>query len=97
MHGGKEYLLDHLTHQEGKLFLWMMKEYLAAASWTDFQESTAKPILEAALKVQKLKRREDDKKFKWEDYLLYGIRSDLLRNVGIKSGELKGELSDMLI
>lgn len=97
LHDGKEYKLDHLKPKEGKLFLWMMEEYLSAPSWADFQKRTAKPIVEAALKVQEAKRREGDEKFKWEDYLLYNIRSDLLRNVGIRTGELKGELSDMII
>ena len=96
-HSGKEYQLDNLTYQEGKLFLWMMKEYLAATSWADYQERTAKPVIETAMKNQQTKRKKDDHQFEWEDYLLYKIRFDLLRNVGLRTGELRGELSQMLI
>lgn len=97
LHDHTRYSLDQLTHQEAKLFFWMTQEYKTAASWAAFQERTAKPIVEAALKVQEEKRKEGDEKFKWENYLLYRIRFDLLRNVGIRTGELNGELSDMLI
>ncbi len=97
LHDQTRYSLNQLTHQEAKLFFWMTREYKTAASWEDFQERTARPVVEAALKVQEEKRKEGDEKFKWEDYLLYRIRFDLLRNVGIRTGELKGELSDMII
>ena len=97
LHDKTRYDLDHLTHEEGKLFKWMVQEYQAAASWADFQEHTAKPVVEAAIKVQKAKRREGDETFSWENYLLYLIRADLLRNVGIRTGELKGELSEMIM
>ena len=97
MHAGMEYQLDNLTYQEGTLFLWMEKEYLAATSWADFQERTAKPVVEAAMKNQQAKRTKKDLQFRWEDYLLYQIRFDLLRNAGIRTGELKGELSGMIM
>ena len=92
-----KYDLNRLSVEEGKLFLWMMNQYEKAISWTDFQERTAKIVVEAAIKAQESKRRDGDNHFRWENYLLYRIRSDLLRNIGIRTGELKGELSDMLI
>lgn len=97
LHDKSQYNLDHLTIEEGKLFFWIMQEYKTAGSWKEFQERTAKPVKEMAMKVQEVKRKVGDQKFKWEDYLLYKIRFDLLGNVGIRTGELKGELSDMII
>lgn len=47
-----QYNLDHLTVEEGKIFLWMMQEYKTAKSWKDFQEHTAKPVVEAAIKIE---------------------------------------------
>ena len=97
LHDNTKYDLKCLSHQEGKLFLWMMEQYEKAISWADFQERTAKPVRDAVLKVQEAKRQEGDTNFRWENYLLYRIRFDMLRNVGIRTGELKGELSDMLM
>ncbi len=97
LHDKTQYNLNQLSYKEAKLFQWMMKEYQTATSWADFQESTAKLIAEAAGKAEEDKRREGDVTFKWENYLLYRIRCDMLKNVGIRSGELKGELSDMIL
>ncbi|MDP3698541.1 MAG: hypothetical protein Q8R47_03060 [Nanoarchaeota archaeon] len=96
LHDKTQYSLNQLSYKEAKLFKWMMAEYQAAASWADFQERTAKPIVEAAGKAEEQKRKEGKEEFKWEYHSLYRIRFDLLRNVGIRTGELRGELSDML-
>lgn len=97
LHDKTRYNLDLLSYEEVKLFKWMMKEYQAATSWAEFQERTAKRVVETAVKIQKSKRRKGDEKFTWENYSLYRIRFDMLRNVGIRTDELKGELSDMII
>ena len=97
LHDKTQYSLNSLSHEEAKLFKGMMKEYNSAKSWADFQERTAKPIVEAAGKAEWDKRREGNNNFTWENYFLYRIRADLLRNVGIRTGELPGELSDMII
>ena len=97
LHDQTKYGLNQLNYEEGKLFKWMIQEYQAAVSWADFQERTAKPVVEAAVKAEQAKRREGNITFRWEYYFLYRIRFDLLRNVGIRSGELPGEISDMLI
>lgn len=87
-HEGKVYNLAQMTPTETQVFNWMMEAYKIAASWEQFQKWTAKKVVEAARRFGKER---------WEEYYLYKIRSDLLRNVGIRSGELKGELSDMVI
>ncbi|MBU0470325.1 MAG: hypothetical protein KKA62_06215 [Nanoarchaeota archaeon] len=92
---GKEYDLCSLTPTECKLFNWLREEYINADSWKDFQDRTARPIVEAAMKAAET--RTGEKQFQWENYFLYKIRYDLLRNVGVRTGELKGELSDMII
>jgi len=97
LHDKTQYSLNRVSYEEGKLFKWMMAEYKAAISWADFQERTAKTIVEAAGKVEDVKRRAGDLSFRWEWYFLYRIRSDLLRNVGIRTDELPGELSEMII
>ncbi|GEM_PF-3633974 len=97
LHDKTQYSLNKISYKEGKLFKWMMDEYRAATSWADFQERTAQTIVAAAGRAEEEKRREGDLSFRWEWYLLYRIRSDLLRNVGIRTGELPGELSEMII
>ncbi len=95
-HQGLELDLDYLTMEEGKLFFWLMQEYQTANSWHDFQERTAATIKETVMKA-KQRSDEDGFKVRWEEHPLYQVRYDLLRNVGIRTGELRGELSQMLI
>ncbi len=93
-HQGIELDLDYLTMEEGKLFFWLMEEYQTVNSWSDFQERTATTIKEAVMKT-KQKMDEDGFKTRWEEHPLYQVRYDLLRNVGIRTRELRGELSQM--
>lgn len=87
-HEGETYNLAQMTPQETQMFYWMMEAYKTAASWEQFQKWTAKKVVDAARRFGKEC---------WEEYYLYKIRFDLLRNVGIRTGELKGELSDIII
>lgn len=88
--------LDHLTLEEGRLFFWLMEEYQTADSWQGFQERTATTIKEVVMNA-KQRLDEDGFKVRWEEHPLYQVRYDLLRNVGIRSGELRGDLSQMLL
>ena len=93
---GGNFNLEELDHDHQKHFLWLMQEYEAATSWKDFQERTAAATVQLCLKHQeKLAKKEI--KWNWEEAKIYQIRFDMLRNVGIRTGELKGELSDMII
>lgn len=87
-HEGKVYNLAQMTPQETQMFHWMLEAYRTANSWEQFQKRTAKKIIDATRRFGKEQ---------WEEYYLYKIRFDLLRNAGIKNGELKGELSDMVM
>lgn len=90
-HDGSEYNLVNLDHGESKLFRELMAAYESATSWKEFQDLTAKKTLEFT------RERMKKSSLPWENYYIYKIRFDMLRNVGIRMGELKGELSDMLI
>ncbi|MEK6939222.1 MAG: hypothetical protein AABX31_00695, partial [Nanoarchaeota archaeon] len=68
LHDKTKYGLNNLSYEEAKLFKWMMQEYQTATSWADFQERTAKKVLDASLKIQESKRREGDNNFRWENY-----------------------------
>ncbi|MEK6899568.1 MAG: hypothetical protein AABX05_00435 [Nanoarchaeota archaeon] len=92
----KEYDLDALTHEEGEMFLWLMHEYQTTSSWKEFQERTADPIKDFAMKMQRIMEK-NGQSLHWEDETVYIVRADLLRNVGIRNGELKGDLSDMIL
>lgn len=91
---GKEFTL-RLDSKEKQLFQFMWKAYENATSWLQFQELTAETVKNFARHISRDSR--DKELFKWEGYQLYQIRADLLRNVGVKTGELKGELSDMFV
>jgi len=95
-HEGREFDLNGFTYEEAKTFLWLRKEYENATSWKDFQERTAKRVVEV---VSEAADRWKKKGYhvSWESHCLYQVRFDMLRNVGIRTGELKGELSDMII
>lgn len=95
-HQGIELDLDHLTIEEGKLFFWLMKEYKITNSWCEFQERTATKVKEMVMKKEQ-KLDEDGFIVKWEDHPVYQVRYDLLRNVGIRTKELRGELSQMIV
>ena len=95
-HQGIELDLDHLTIEEGRLFFWLMEEYKTANSWHEFQERTATKVKETVMKKEQ-KLDEDGFKVRWEDHPLYQVRYDLLRNVGVRTRELCGELSQMLL
>lgn len=92
---GKEFDLNVFTYEEAKMFLWLRKEYDHATSWKDFQERTTTTVKELACKTADRWIRKGQE-VRWEDHYLYQIRYDMLRNVGIRTGELRGELSDML-
>lgn len=69
---------------EGRLVKWLVEEALEARSWTDFQQRTAHGTIEQA------KARSGDR---WEDDLLYRLQLDLMGQIGVSTGELRGELS----
>jgi len=83
------------TADEKTMFYRLMHEYQKVNSWEEFQKRTAQPVVKMAKK--KSQRGDGTYHFQWEKYFLYRIRFDLLRNVGIRTGELPGELSDMVI
>lgn len=87
-HEGETINLAQMTPSETQVFNWMMEAYKTAASWEQFQKWTAKKVVEVSRRFGKEQ---------WEGHYLYKIRSDLLRNVGIRTCELQGELSDMII
>jgi len=86
---GKEYDIMHFNEKERELFDWMMEEYNnSELSWTQFQETTSQRL------TDELKKLGYEK---WRDHPLYHIHFDLVGNVGIRSGELSGDLSEMVI
>ncbi len=95
-HQGKEFNLNELTYEEAKTFRWLQQEYDQATSWDQFQERTAPRVKELAFKMAEQWKRRGHL-VSWEEHIIYQIRFDMLRNVGIRTGELKGELSDMII
>ncbi|MEK6853169.1 MAG: hypothetical protein AABX64_00635 [Nanoarchaeota archaeon] len=95
-HLGIELDLDDLALEEGRLFFWLMEKYRTADSWHGFQEHTAATIKETVMKA-KQRSDEDGFKVRWEEHPLYQVRYDLLRNVGIRTKELPGDLSQMLL
>ena len=84
----RKYDLSQLTSEERVLFDRLMEEYRSASSWPSFQQHTARPTLGLA------KRINGDN---WRDHPLYQIHLDLMGNVGVRSGKMEGELSDMIV
>ena len=74
-----------LSGVEAKQLEWLASEALTAGSWTEFQQRTAHGVIEGA----RLRGRED-----WEQDSLYRLQLDLVGQVGVASGELRGELTE---
>lgn len=84
----EEFDLNGFSGEERKLFEWLMGEYGTAKHWVTFQQRTARIIVDAVQKIYTVK---------WGSSALYKIQLDLVANVGIKEGQLKGDLSDMIV
>ncbi|MBI2668272.1 hypothetical protein HYX14_00350 [Candidatus Woesearchaeota archaeon] len=85
---GNEYDIGKFSEDETKLWEWLQKEYDSAPSWWYFKDSTGFSIICEA------KRRYGAD---WQKFPLYQIHLDLIENIAIRSGEARGELSDMLV
>ena len=81
---GSEYEIS--SPEEKKMLNWLMDESEKAASWIDFQNQTANAVIEAAKKT-----RTD-----WQNHPLYIIQLDLVAKAGVRTGELRGEISDIV-
>ena len=51
-HDGTVYDLNNVEHEIGRHFMWLMKEYIEADSWKDFQDRTAAVTVQACMKMQ---------------------------------------------
>ncbi len=71
---------------EQKMLNWLMDKSKKAASWLNFENYTANAVIETAKKT-----RTD-----WQNHPLYKIQLDLVARIGIRTGELSGEISDVL-
>ena len=87
--GGVEYLFEFTPDQLH--IAWMLAEYSGARSWTEFYSRTAQGI------INYVKNAVREEGADWQKHPVYLIHLDLVANVGIRAGELEGELSDMLI
>lgn len=84
----QEYDLAKFTEEERKHLEWLLREYHRAMSWVSLCNRTSRPTVTLAQKINGEQ---------WQKHPLYNIQLDLLANAGIKNGEFKGDLSDMLI
>jgi hypothetical protein len=73
---------------EKKLYDELIEDSKSATSWKHFQELTARKTVEL------VKKYAEKNKSDWYDHVLVTVRMDLLRRVGIRTGELPGEISD---
>mgnify|MGYP001605322660 CR=1 FL=1 len=67
---------------------WLLLEFSTARSWMEFQERTAHGTIEYAKDVS---GRD------WKNHPLFTLQLDLMARTSVRTGEARGEISDMLV
>ena len=87
-HEGKEFDTSQFSSEEKTCFDWLLSQYNSVHHWMAFHSRVAQGVCNLTQKLYGTK---------WTEHPLNRIELDLMANVGIREGQLRGELSEMLV